>query len=87
LGFPPRRPGFDLRSSHVGLVVGKVALGKVSSFEYFGFLWQFSFYGLLRTHHHLSSGADTVGQIVAHVPRGLSFTPPLEIKKSLIKLF
>jgi hypothetical protein len=34
--FPPRRPGFEPRSSHVGFVVDKVALGQVFS-EYFGF--------------------------------------------------
>jgi hypothetical protein len=28
-GFPPRRPGFKPGSSHVGFVVGKVALGQV----------------------------------------------------------
>jgi hypothetical protein len=26
-GFPPRRPGFDPRSGHVGFAVDKVALG------------------------------------------------------------
>jgi hypothetical protein len=26
--------------------------------------------------HHLSSGAGTIGQIVAHIPSGLSLTPP-----------
>jgi hypothetical protein len=45
----------------VGFVVGKVALGQVFS-EYFGFPCQFSFHQLLHTHHHLSSGAGTVGQ-------------------------
>jgi hypothetical protein len=34
-GFPPRRPGFDPGSGHVGFVVDKVALGQVFS-EYFG---------------------------------------------------
>jgi hypothetical protein len=33
---PPRRPGFEPRSGHVGFVVDKVALGQVFS-EYFGF--------------------------------------------------
>jgi hypothetical protein len=35
-GFPPRRPGFEPGSGHVGFVVDKVALGQVFS-EYFGF--------------------------------------------------
>jgi hypothetical protein len=41
---------------------------------------QFSFYRLLHT-HHLSSGAGTVGKIVADVPSGLSLTLPQENKK------
>jgi hypothetical protein len=35
-GFPPRRPGFEPGSSHVGFVVDKVVLGQVFS-EYFSF--------------------------------------------------
>jgi hypothetical protein len=35
-GFPQRRPGFELRSDHVGFVVDKVKLEQVFS-EYFGF--------------------------------------------------
>jgi hypothetical protein len=35
-GFPPRWPGFEPRSGHVGFVVYKVALEQVF-FEYFGF--------------------------------------------------
>jgi hypothetical protein len=58
-GFPPRRPGFNPRSGHVGFVVDKVALGQVFS-EYFGFPYQ-SFHQLLYK-HHLSSGAGTIGQ-------------------------
>jgi hypothetical protein len=42
-GFPPRRPGLKPGSSHVGSVVGKVALGQVFS-EYFGFPCQSSFH-------------------------------------------
>jgi hypothetical protein len=49
--FPPRRPGFEPGSGHVGLVVDKEALGQVS-YEYFGFLCQLSFHQLLRKHHH-----------------------------------
>jgi hypothetical protein len=78
-GFPPRRPGFEPRSGHVGFVVDKVALGQVFS-EYFDFPCQCSFHRLLHT-HHLSSGAGTIGQLVADVPSGLSLTPPQETKK------
>jgi hypothetical protein len=35
-GIPPRRPGFDPGSVHVGFVVDKVALEQVFP-EYFGF--------------------------------------------------
>jgi hypothetical protein len=63
----------------MGFVVDKVALGQVFS-EYFGFPLQFSFHRLLHI-HHLSSGAGTIGQLVADVPSGLSVTPPQETKK------
>jgi hypothetical protein len=49
----------------VGFVVDKVALEYVSS-EYFGFPYQLSFHRLLHT-HDLSSGAGTIGQLVADV--------------------
>jgi hypothetical protein len=65
----------------VAFVVDKVALGQVFS-KYFGFPCQFSF-RLLHTHyhnHHLLTGADKIGQIVADVPSGLSLTPLQEIK-------
>jgi hypothetical protein len=58
-GFPPRRPGFKPGSSHVGFVVDKVALEQVFS-EYFGFPCLPIF--LFHNHHHLSSGAGTIGQ-------------------------
>jgi hypothetical protein len=35
---------------------------------------QFSFHRLLHTHHRLLSGASTIGQLVANVPSGLSFS-------------
>jgi hypothetical protein len=73
-------PGFEPRSGHVGFVVDKVALGQDFS-EYFGFSRQFSFHRLFHIHHHLSSGAGTVGQLVADIPSGLSLTSPQEIKK------
>jgi hypothetical protein len=77
-GCPPRRPGFEPRSGHVGFVMDKLALGQVFS-EYFGFPWQFSF-RLLHA-HHISSGAGTIGQLVADVPSELSVTPPQETYK------
>jgi hypothetical protein len=64
----------------VGFVVNKVALGQFFT-EYFGFLCQFSLHRLLHTHHHPSSGAGTIGQIVADVPSGLSLTPPQKTRK------
>jgi hypothetical protein len=68
----------------VGFLVDKVALGQVFS-EYFGFSCQLSFHRLLHSHHHLSSGAGTIGQLVADVPSGLSLTPPQETKKKKTK--
>jgi uncharacterized membrane protein len=64
----------------VGFVVDKVALGRVFS-EYFGFFRQISFHRLLHIHHHLSSGAGTIGQLVADVTSGLGLTPSQETKK------
>jgi hypothetical protein len=61
-------------------ILNKVALGQIFS-EYFSFSCQFSFHRLLHTHHHLSSGAGTIGQLVADVPSGLSLTPPQETNK------
>jgi hypothetical protein len=80
---PTAAPRFDPRSGHVGFVVDKVALGQVSS-EYFGFPCQFSFHRL--PHTHLSSGAGTIGQLVAHVPSGLRLTAPHELKKPSVAL-
>jgi hypothetical protein len=74
-GFPQRKPGFEPRSGDVGFVVNKVALGQVFS-DYFGFPCQVLFHRMLNVHHHLSSGAGTIGQFVADVPNGLSLTPP-----------
>jgi hypothetical protein len=64
----------------MGFVVDKVALGQVFS-EYFGFPSQFSFHRLLHTHRYLTSGAGTVGQLVADVLSGLSLTPLKETNK------
>jgi hypothetical protein len=69
-GFPPRRPEFEPGSGHVGFVV-KMALGQVFS-EYFSFPCQSSFRQLRHNHHHLSSGAGTIGKRVATVPSGQS---------------
>jgi hypothetical protein len=65
------------QAGHVGFVVNRVELGQVFS-EYCGFLRQSSFHEML--HNHLSSEFGTVEQIVADVPRGLSFTPPHPMK-------
>jgi hypothetical protein len=40
---------------------------------------QLSFHRLLHIHHHLSSEAGTIGQLVADVSSGLSLTPPQEV--------
>jgi hypothetical protein len=63
-----RRPGFKPGSSHVGFVVDKVALGQVFS-ECFGFPCQSSFHKFLHNHHHLSSGAGTIGQSWPQYPK------------------
>jgi hypothetical protein len=84
VGFPPLRPGSEPRFGHVGFLVDRGALGQVFS-KHFGFLCQFLFHRLLRT-HRLSPGAGTVGQIVADVPSGLSLAPPQEIKETLMVL-
>jgi hypothetical protein len=65
----------------VGFVVDKVALGQVLS-EFFGLRCQLSFHRLLRIHHHLSSGAGTIGQLVVDVPSGISLTLPQETEKT-----
>jgi hypothetical protein len=61
----------------MGFVVDKVALGQVFS-KYFGFPCQFSVHQLLHNHHHLSSGAGKICQLLADVPIGLSLTSPQE---------
>jgi hypothetical protein len=82
-GLLPRRPWFETRSNDMGFVVDKLALGQVLS-QYFCLPCQFSFRRLLQT-HHLSSGAGTVGQLVAAVPSGLSLTPPQETKNETME--
>jgi hypothetical protein len=65
------------RSGHAGFVVDKVVLVQIFS-EYFGFPYQFSFHRLPHIHRDLSSGAGTIGQLVADLLNGPSFTPPQE---------
>jgi hypothetical protein len=60
-------------------VVAELALVQVSS-DYFAFPCEFSFPQMLHT-HHLSSGAGTIGSLMADVPSELSLTPPNENKK------
>jgi hypothetical protein len=55
----------------VEFVVDEVALRQVFS-EYFGFPYKSSFHQLLHNHHHSSSGAGTIDQLVAAVPNGLN---------------
>jgi hypothetical protein len=75
--------GFEPRSGHVGIVVGKVALGQALS-ENFGFPYQFSFHRLFHN-NHLSSGAGTVGQCPTY--QVVSVSPhPQEGKKKLTKM-
>jgi hypothetical protein len=63
-------PRFQFKSGHVGFVVDKVTLVQVFS-VYFNFPFQ-SFHRLFHTHHHLPSGADTVGQMLNDVPEILN---------------
>jgi hypothetical protein len=65
-------------------VVDIVAVRKVF-LEYFGFPCQFSSHRMLHIHHHLSSGASTLGQTVGDVPSGLSLTPLEETKQKRTK--
>jgi hypothetical protein len=60
-----------------GICGGQSVTGQVSS-EYFGFPCQFSFYQMF--HNHLSSGAGTIGELMADVPSGLILTPPQKTK-------
>jgi hypothetical protein len=63
----------------MGFVVDEVALGQIFS-EYFGFPCHCSFHRLLHT-HHLSSGAGTIGQLLADEPSKLSLSAPQEKRK------
>jgi hypothetical protein len=61
----------------LGFVVDKLELGQVLS-EYFGFLCN-SFHLQLHNHHP-SSGAGTIGQILADLPSGPVSPHPQKIK-------
>jgi hypothetical protein len=63
-----------------GGMVHKVALTQVFS-GYYGFPCQILFHRLLHI-HHLSSGADTIWQLVTDVPSGLSHTTPRNLKRT-----
>jgi hypothetical protein len=56
---------------HMEFVVDKVALVQDSS-EYFDFSYQILFHQLIHIHHHTSSRAGTIGQLVTDVPSGIS---------------
>jgi hypothetical protein len=64
-----------------GICGKQSGIGAVFS-KYFCSHCIYSFHRLLHT-HHLSSGAGTIGQLVADIPSGLSLTPPQETKKTL----
>jgi hypothetical protein len=68
----------------VGFVVDKVARGQVFP-EYLGFPRQFLFHRLLYIHRP-SSGAGTIGELVADMPSGLSLTPPKKLKKKDVSM-
>jgi hypothetical protein len=68
------RGGPGLSPGHVRSVVDEATLQQVFS-EYFNFPCQLSFHQMLHNHHHLSSGAGTIGQTVAAVHNGLTVTP------------
>jgi hypothetical protein len=72
------RPWFDIGTGYIGYVMNKTTLGGAAT-EYFGFPCQVSFHRLFHTHHHHpSSVAGSIGQLVATGPSGLSLhsTPP-----------
>jgi hypothetical protein len=75
-------PTAAARGPQLGFVVDKVVLGRVFS-EYFGFPCQSSFHQI--HHHHNHPGQATIGQSVAAVPSGPSWTPPptKRIKKKM----
>jgi hypothetical protein len=69
----------------VGFVVDKVALGQVFS-KYFDFPCH-SFHQPPHTLHHPSSGAGTLGQMVADVPSGLTHLTPAQEEKGNLTFF
>jgi hypothetical protein len=77
--FSPRWPEFNLRSVHVGFVVGKLIL-RNGFFQYFGFPCQFSFHQMFHS-SHLSSGAGT-RNIYGLSIEGVSLTHPKNKKSA-----
>jgi hypothetical protein len=84
-GFQKRWAGFEPGSGHVRYVVEKMPMGQVFC-EYLVSPWQSS-HQLLHTHHHPSSGAGTIVQIVADVRSGPTHAPPRETKRKLLNVF
>jgi hypothetical protein len=80
VGFPQWWPGSA--PANVTFVVNAGPPGQEFA-EPFRFSYKFSFHRLLHIHHHPSSGAGTVGQTVAHVPRALSLTSTHKFKEKL----
>jgi hypothetical protein len=73
-GFPLRRPWFERGVKSCGIYGWQSGTGVDFLRDQFPF---HQFYHI----HNLSSGAGTIGQLVADVPSGLSLTPPQEAKK------
>jgi hypothetical protein len=72
--FPNAAVRVRARAKSYGICGGPI--NSVADFsEYFGTPCQFVFHQFLQNHHHLSSGAGTIGQTVAALPSGLSLTP------------
>jgi hypothetical protein len=82
-GFPPRRPGFEPGSGHVGFVIDKAVLGQIFP-GYSGFLCQ-SFHRLLHTYDpsaslslslSSSSSSSGTGTVGLSCLSGLGYTQP-----------
>jgi hypothetical protein len=76
-GFPPRKARVRAHVWSYEICGGQNDTG-VGFSECFGFLCQ-SFYRIFLMHHHPSSRADTLGQMVVDVRNGLCITPLQEI--------
>jgi hypothetical protein len=73
--------------SYCGICGGQGGIGAGFFSKYFGFPCQFAYHRLIRIHHYLSSGADTIGQTVAAVPSGLMAVSPHEREKDVCILY